>query len=215
MFYPIIKRVGDILISLILIILFSPLLILISFLIKITDRGEVFLHDPLRIGLNGKDFFMYKFRTMIPNAHKEILENPKYKEKKKEWLKNGNKLKISKDPRITWIGKILRKTDMDELPQLFNVLKGDMSLVGPRPSYHYEMSRFLKKNPNMEPLVDAIWSIRPGLTGLWQVSGRNEIPFNERMEVDAKYSQNYDLVLDLGILLQTPYVVLTRKGAYE
>ena len=215
MFYPIFKRLGDILISSILIIICSPLLLITSLIIKLNDGGEVFLHDPLRIGLNGKDFFMYKFRTMIPNAQKEILENPKYKEKKKEWLRNGNKLQIKNDPRITWMGKILRKTDLDELPQLFNVLKGDMSLVGPRPSYHYEMARFLKKNSDKELLVEAIWSVRPGLTGLWQVSGRNKIPFEGRIEIDARYAQNYDLILDLGILVQTPYVVLTRKGAYE
>jgi lipopolysaccharide/colanic/teichoic acid biosynthesis glycosyltransferase len=144
MFYPIIKRLGDIVLSFLLLIISSPLLLLTALMIKLTDGGEVFLRDPLRIGLNGKDFFMYKFRTMIPDAQNEILNNPKYKEKKKEWLKNGNKLKIKDDPRITWIGKILRRTDIDELPQLINVLKGDMSIVGPRPSYHYEMSRFLK-----------------------------------------------------------------------
>ncbi len=215
MFYPKIKRLGDIVISFILIILLTPFFLVTSLIIKLTDGGEVFLSDPLRIGVDGKDFFMYKFRTMIPNAHKEIMENPKYKKKRKEWLKNGGKLKIKDDPRITWIGKILRSLDLDELPQLFNVLKGDMSLVGPRPSYQYEMGRYLKKNPEKIPLVYAIWSTRPGLTGLWQVSGRNSIPFSERIELDAKYAQDYDLVLDLGILLQTPYVVLTRKGAYE
>lgn len=215
MFYPIIKRLGDIVLSFLLLIISSPLLLLTALMIKLTDGGEVFLRDPLRIGLNGKDFFMYKFRTMIPDAQNEILNNPKYKEKKKEWLKNGNKLKIKDDPRITWIGKILRRTDIDELPQLINVLKGDMSIVGPRPSYHYEMSRFLKKHPEKEILVNSIWSVRPGITGLWQVSGRNKIPFEERIEIDARYAQNYDFILDLGILVQTPFVVLTRKGAYE
>lgn len=215
MFYPIIKRLGDIVLSFLLLIISSPLLLLTALMIKLTDGGEVFLRDPLRIGLNGKDFFMYKFRTMIPDAQNEILNNPKYKEKKKEWLKNGNKLKIKDDPRITWIGKILRKTDIDELPQLINVLKGDMSIVGPRPSYHYEMSRFLKKYPEKEILVNSIWSVRPGMTGLWQVSGRNKIPFEGRIEIDARYAQNYDFILDLGILVQTPFVVLTRKGAYE
>jgi len=198
-----------------LITIFSPLLLLIAIAIKLSDGGDIFLHDPLRIGLNGKEFFMYKFRTMIPNAHQEIMENPKYKQEKREWLRNGGKLKIKKDPRITWIGKILRSTDLDELPQLFNVLRGEMSLVGPRPSYHSEMLRYLKKNPEKENTVEILWSVRPGLTGVWQVSGRNEIPFEERIEIGAKYAQNYDLVLDSGILLQTPFVVLTRKGVYE
>lgn len=215
MFYPTIKRLGDILISFILIILLIPFFLVTSILIKLTDKGEVFLSDPLRIGLNGKEFFMYKFRSMIPNAQQEIINNPKYKEKKKEWLRNDGKLRIKDDPRITWIGKIIRSLDLDELPQLINVLKGDMSLVGPRPSYHYEMDRYLKKNPGKSPLVEAIWTVRPGITGLWQVSGRNSIPFGGRIEMDARYAQNYDLVLDLGILLQTPYIVLTRKGVYE
>ena len=215
MFYSKIKRLEDIIISSILILLFIPFFFTVAVIIKLTDGGEVFLSDPMRIGLNGKDFFMYKFRTMIPDAHRQIMENPKYKEKKKQWMKNGGKLKIKEDPRITWIGKILRKTDLDELPELFNVLKGEMSLVGPRPSYQYEIDQYLKKNPDKLSLVYKVWSVKPGLTGLWQVSGRNDIPFDERMKMDARYSQNYDLVLDLGILLQTPYVVLTRKGAYE
>ncbi len=215
MFYPKIKRIGDIVISSILILLFTPFFLVVAVIIKLTDGGEVFLSDPLRIGLDGKSFFMYKFRTMIPNAHREIMKNPKYREKKKQWMKNGGKLRIKDDPRITWIGKILRRTDLDELPELFNVLKGEMSLVGPRPSYQYEIDQYLKKNPDKMALVYEVWSVKPGLTGLWQVSGRNKIHFNERMKMDAVYSQNYDLVLDLGILLQTPYVVLTRKGAYE
>jgi len=215
MFYPKIKRFGDIIVSLILIVIFSPFLLLIAIAIKLFDGEEIFLHDPLRIGLSGKEFFMYKFRTMIPDAHREIMENPRYKKEKREWLKNGGKLKIKEDPRITWIGKFLRATDLDELPQLFNILKGEMSFVGPRPSYHTEMARYLKKYPEKESTVESMWSVRPGLTGVWQVSGRNEIPFEERIEIDAKYAQNYDLVLDLGILLQTPFVVLTRKGVYE
>ena len=215
MFYPTIKRLGDILISLVLIIFFSPLLLLVAVLIKITDGGEVFLSDPKRIGLNGKEFFMYKFRTMIPNAHQEIMNNQKYKKEKKEWLKNGGKLRLKDDPRITRIGKIIRAIDIDELPQLINVLKGEMSIVGPRPTYHYEVERYLKKNPDKSPLVEAMWAVKPGITGLWQVSGRNDISFEQRIEMDAKYAQDYDLILDLGIFLQTPYVVFTRKGAYE
>lgn len=215
MFYPKIKRIGDIVISTILILLFSPFFLVTSIIIKLSDGGEIFLHDPLRIGLNGNEFFMYKFRSMIPDAQRKIMEDPKYKKVKREWLKNGCKLKIKDDPRITSIGKFLRSTDLDELPQLFNVFKGDMSLVGPRPSYHFEMARFLKKNPDKESQVEVMWTVRPGLTGLWQVSGRNKIPFEERIEIDAKYAQDYDFVLDLGILLQTPIIVLTRRGAYE
>jgi len=213
--YKIIKRVSDIVLSLFLLILFLPFLLLVSFLIWLGDRNEIFVRDPLRIGLNGKEFRMYKFRTMIPNAHKEILENPVYSSLKEKWESNGNKLRIEEDIRITNIGRFLRRTDLDELPQLLNVLIGDMSLVGPRPMYKDELERHLKSNPEDEEYLKYILSVRPGITGLWQVSGRNEIPFTKRLKMDAWYSDKQSLLLDMQILLKTPYVVLTRKGAYE
>jgi len=213
--YKIIKRVSDIILSFFLLVLFSPFLLLVSFLIWLGDRGEICVRDPLRIGLGGKEFRMYKFRTMIPNAHREILENPEYEDLKKKWEGNGNKLKIEEDIRITKIGRLLRRTDLDELPQLVNVLMGHMSIVGPRPMYKDELERHLKKNPEDEKYLKNILTVRPGITGLWQVSGRNEIPFSKRLEMDAKYSQEQNLLLDMKILLKTPYVVLIRKGAYE
>lgn len=152
---------------------------------------------------------------MIPNAHREILENPEYANLKKKWERNGNKLKIDEDIRITKIGKLLRKTDLDELPQLFNVLMGQMSIVGPRPMYKDELKRHLKNNPQDEKYLKDILSVRPGITGLWQVSGRNEISFGKRLKMDAEYARKQNLLLDMKILLKTPYVVLTRKGAYE
>ncbi|MFA7628558.1 MAG: sugar transferase [Candidatus Dojkabacteria bacterium] len=213
--YKIIKRVSDIILSLFLLILFSPFLLLVSFLIWLGDRSEICVRDPLRIGLGGKEFRMYKFRTMIPNAHREILENPEYADLKKKWEVNGNKLKIEEDIRITNIGKFLRKTDLDELPQLVNVLMGHMSIVGPRPMYKDELERHLETNPKDEKYLKNILNVRPGITGLWQVSGRNEIPFGKRLKMDAKYAQEQGFLLDMRILLKTPYVVLTRKGAYE
>lgn len=213
--YKIIKRVSDIILSLFLLIFLLPFFLLVSFLIWLGDRDEIFVKDPLRIGLNGKEFRMYKFRTMIPNAHREILENPEYSDLKKIWEGNGNKLKIDEDIRITKIGKLLRRTDLDELPQLLNVLIGQMSLVGPRPMYKDELERHLKTNPRDEKYLKDILSVRPGITGLWQVSGRNEIPFGKRLKMDAKYSKEQNIFLDMKILLKTPYVVLTRKGAYE
>jgi lipopolysaccharide/colanic/teichoic acid biosynthesis glycosyltransferase len=110
---------------------------------------------------------------------------------------------------------LLRRTDLDELPQLVNVLMGHMSIVGPRPMYKDELERHLKTNPEDEKYLNNILSVRPGITGLWQVSGRNEIPFGKRLKMDAEYSQEQNLLLDMKILLKTPYVVLTRKGAYE
>ena len=215
MLYSKIKRLLDILFSIVILIITSPLLIIIFLLIWLTDGGDTLLRDPLRIGQNEKEFRMYKFRTMIPDAHNEILHNPEYSELKKEWEKNGNKLKINKDSRITTVGKILRKTDLDELPQLINVLKGEMSLVGPRPTYKDEVERHLKKNPKDLKYFKQISTVRPGITGLWQVSGRNEIAFSERLRMDTEYSEKYNLWLDLKILLKTPYIVITRKGAYE
>jgi len=215
MLYRKIKRLFDIIASFIILILTSPLLLIISLLILLIDKGEIFVKDPLRMGMNGREFRMYKFRTMIPNAHQEILNNPKYSELKKKWEENGNKLKIEEDTRITCIGKFLRKTDLDEIPQLYNVLKGEMSLIGPRPMYKDEIERYLKKRPKDEEYLNDIFKVRPGLTGIWQVSGRNEIPFSERLRIESEYSKNFNFFDDLKILLETPYIVLTRKGAYE
>lgn len=213
--YKIIKRLFDILFSLLILLLSSPLLIGITVVIWVTDRGEIWVKDPLRLELKGKEFRMYKFRTMIPNAHNEILNNPKYAELRKKWEQNGNKLKIEEDSRITKIGKILRKTDLDELPQVINVLKGQMSLVGPRPMYRYEVDTYLANNPQDKKYLEEILNVHPGITGIWQVSGRNEIPFGERLRMDAMYCNKQNFFGDFKILLKTPYIVLTRKGAYE
>lgn len=215
MLYKTIKRICDFLLSIIFLILFSPLLFLIVIIIWVLDKGEVCVKDPLRLGLNKHEFRMYKFRTMIPDAHNEILTNPKYADLKKKWEANGNKLKIDEDSRISSIGRILRKTDLDEFPQIINVLKGEMSFVGPRPTYKDEVLRHLKTNPEDEKYLEDIFKVRPGITGIWQVSGRNEIPFTERLKMDSEYAKHQNFLLDLKILLKTPYVVLTRKGAYE
>jgi undecaprenyl-phosphate galactose phosphotransferase len=213
--YKIIKRVYDILISLLLLLIAFPFLLIVSIIIWLTDRGEIYVKDPLRIGQGGKEFRMYKFRSMIPNAHKEILHNPKYAELKKKWQSNGNKLKIKDDSRVTWIGKLLRSTDMDELPQLLNVLKGDMSIIGPRPLYRTELDEHLKSHPKDKKYLEDILFVKPGITGIWQVSGRNKIPLSQRLKMEAQYSKNINLLTDIKILLKTPFVVITRRGAYE
>jgi len=209
-----IKRIFDILFSLVVLIILSPLLLICSLAIYLTDRKEIFVKEPLRLGKKG-EFKMYKFRTMIPNAHSEMVKNPKYKKLKKKWQNGDGKLKLSEDPRVTKIGKILRKTDIDELPQFLNVLKGEMSVIGPRPMYQEEVDRYIKKNPNGKKYIKQILRVSPGITGIWQVSGRNDISFEKRVLLDAKYSKKINLGRDLKILLKTPYVVLTRKGAYE
>lgn len=214
MLYSKIKRAFDILFSLVLLIVLLPLFLVISLLIWLIDKEAVFVKEPLRLGKGQKTFRMYKFRTMIPNAHREILENEEYAELKKKWIEGGNKLKIDEDIRITKIGKFLRKTDLDELPQIVNVLKGEMSLVGPRPTYRGELNRHLEEYPDDKRYLKNIFSVRPGITGVWQVSGRNEIKFSDRLSMDSIYSMEYNFFLDLKILLKTPYIVLTRKGAY-
>lgn len=212
--YRMVKRILDIVISSILLCIFSPLLLLVYILIWLEDRSEVFVKEPIRLGLNGKEFRMYKFRSMIPNAHKEILTNSKYSDLKKKWKKQDGKLKIGEDSRITKLGSILRKTDIDELPQLLNVFKGEMSIVGPRPMYRLEIEEHLKKYPKDSKKIEKIFTVRPGITGIWQVSGRNDIIFKERVNMESEYSENYNICLDMNIFFLTPYVVFTRKGAH-
>lgn len=214
-FYRKSKRILDIIVSLLTIIITSPVLLLSTLLIWFTDRKEVFVKEPLRIGLHGKEFKMLKFRTMIPDAHNKIQNDPEFKDLKDTWIKKDGKLKISEDRRITWVGKILRRTDIDELPQLFNVFMGDMSLVGPRPMYDGEIARYLGKFPEGKKYLRRIQRVRPGLTGIWQVSGRNEIRFKDRVILEAKYAANVNMKEDIKIFFKTPFVVLTRKGVYE
>lgn len=195
-----IKRSLDIIISSVLLMCFLPFILLISFLIKITSEGSVFFRQR-RVGLKGKYFTLYKFRTMLKNAealkaqllHMNVMEGPVFK--------------IHKDPRATWIGQFLRRTSLDELPQLYNVLRGDMSIVGPRPPLPLEVNQY--EEWQMRRL-----SVRPGLTCLWQVNGRNKINnFNQWMELDLQYIDNWSLLLDFKIFIKTIYVVLSGRGA--
>lgn len=197
------KRLLDCLISLILIFLLSPLLCILSGLIKL-DGGPVFFRHT-RIGRGFVLFDCLKFRSMVIGAE-EVLEehlnsNPAAR---REW-ENTHKLK--NDPRITRVGKFLRKTSLDELPQVFNIVRGEMSLVGPRPIVHNEMKKY------EEEIVEYA-RVRPGVTGLWQVSGRNNTSYKERVELDKWYVRNWSLWLDLFILVKTVPIVLTHRGAY-
>jgi len=199
------KRVFDLVVSTTVVIATLPLLAIIGIAIKLDSRGPV-IFSQHRIGHRGKEFSCYKFRTMHSN-NEEILkkyfeENPKAK---RDWDKYA-KLK-GKDPRVTRMGHLLRKFSLDELPQLVNVLKGDMSLVGPRPYLPRESVRLSNH-------AASILLSRPGVTGLWQVSGRNEIDFDGRMDLESWYVRNWSLWLDITILIRTIGVVLMRKGAY-
>lgn len=196
----ILKRGLDLFASAILLLLFLPFLVVVAVLIKLTSPGPV-LFVQSRVGYNERKFKMYKFRTMIEDAEQTI----KYLEHLNEC--SGPVFKITADPRVTPIGHFLRKTSIDELPQLLNVFKGDMSLVGPRPLSDRDYEAFI---PNWD---HRRFSVRPGITCLWQVSGRSLVPFETWMELDMHYVHQWTLWLDLKILIRTVRAVLKGTGA--
>ncbi len=206
-----IKRIFDIVASLILFIIFSPISLLTAVAIVLDSKGPILADVPERIGEKGKKFKMYKFRSMISNAHYLLRTDPKFKKLFNEYKKSSYKLK--RDPRITRVGKVIRKHSFDEIPQLINVLKGEMSLVGPRAYYPDELENQLVEYPKTKKLVNKVLSVKPGITGLWQVSGRSEVNFDKRIEIDAKYVDNISLWKDLQIILKTPLVMVSGKGA--
>ena len=198
--YRIVKRILSILCSVISIIVLSPLFIIISLVVKISSKGSVFfIHE--RIGFQGKKFKLIKFRTMVDNAEDMIAAFTP--EQKKEWEEN---FKLKDDPRITKIGKFLRKTSLDELPQLINILKGDMSFVGPRPIVEDELSWY---GDNKEKLL----SVKPGLTGWWAVNGRSDVPYPERCDLELYYVDHVSFGFDLLILLKTLGAIIRKDGA--
>jgi exopolysaccharide biosynthesis polyprenyl glycosylphosphotransferase len=195
----ILKRLIDVLVSAVAMVLFIPIFLAISIAIKWTSTGPIFFSQK-RIGYNGRTFNCLKFRTMVVDA-----------EKLKSQLKDMNEMdgpvfKIKNDPRVTQIGRFLRKTSLDELPQLINVFKGDMSLVGPRPPVPEEVYQYQLADRRR-------LSIRPGITCIWQASGRNDIPFDEWMKLDRQYIDNWSLWLDMKILFKTLAAVLFQRGA--
>jgi len=209
--YELGKRTLDFLFALILIFLFSPLILLVVVLIKLDSDGPVFADTPERVGENGKPFKMFKFRSMVQNAHEILHDNPKYSKLFEEYKKGSYKLKD--DPRITHIGRFIRKHSVDEIPQLFNILKGEMSLVGPRAYYPDELREQQKKYPYTKEAVKVVLSVKPGLTGFWQVSGRSEINFDKRIEMDAQYVRKRSILYDLYIVSKTPWAMISGKGA--
>jgi undecaprenyl-phosphate galactose phosphotransferase len=203
--YDLIKRAFDILFSLCVLILISPLFLPVALLIKFTSPGPVF-YSQKRIGKDKKPFFFWKFRTMYVNANlllQELLK--KDPNIRREWEKNW---KLKEDPRITWIGKFLRKTSLDELPQFWNVLKGDMSIVGPRPALEDEISLHFKEK------AAKILSVRPGITGLWQVSGRSFLSYSEKIRLNEQYVDTRSFSLDIRLIAKTIFVIFSSKGAY-
>lgn len=198
--YFYVKRISDFLVSLFALIILSPIFLILAIIIKIDSRGSVFFKHK-RIGKNGKYIYIYKFRTMVNNAE-ELLK--KFDEKQKEEFEKN--FKLDNDPRITKIGNFLRKTSLDELPQLINILKGDMSLVGPRPVVDGEIDKYgFKKNKFL--------SVTPGLTGYWACNGRSDIDYDERIKMELYYVDHCSLILDIKIILKTVIAVIKKEGA--
>ncbi|NDE82038.1 MAG: sugar transferase [Chlamydiia bacterium] len=199
------KRSFDILFSLIILILLSPLYFLIALIIKTTSDGPIF-YPSQRIGVAGKVISCWKFRTMRPDAeetlNKILKDNPHLQREWQEYWKLRN------DPRITKIGQLLRKTSLDELPQFWNVLKGDLSTVGPRPLSKEEVFQVIKHGRGK------IYSVKPGITGVWQTSGRSLIPFERRIQIEEEYVEKQSLLFDLQLIVKTLPLLLFPKGAF-
>lgn len=208
--YEITKRTIDVVFSIILIILFSPIFLLVAIAIKLESKGPVLADTPPRVGKYGKTFKMYKFRSMVQNAHHLLREDPKYAQLYNIYKKSSYKLRH--DPRTTTVGKFIRKYSLDELPQFFNVLSGEMSIVGPRAYYPDELEEQQKKYPKTRGSVKVVLSVRPGITGFWQVSGRSEINFDKRIEMDAWYVKKRSIAYDLWIIFKSPWAMLSGKG---
>ncbi len=200
------KRTLDLLVSIPLLLISLPLIIVIGIIILLTSKGPVFYMQE-RVGKDGKTFKMYKFRTMYKNSQEILNRLLSEKPQLKEEYDKYRKIVSVKDPRVTPIGRLLRRTSLDELPQIFNIIKGEMSLVGPRP-YMPEELEIIKE------YKDIILSVKPGLTGLWQVSGRNKLSFEERMKLDIYYVKNWDIFLDIAIFIKTILELLKGEGAY-
>lgn len=211
LFYEFLKRGIDILFSALLIILFSPIILLVAIAIKLDSKGPVLADTPERVGKNGKLFKMYKFRSMVENAHELLRENPKFADLYKDYKKGSYKLKD--DPRVTDVGHFIRKHSLDEVPQFFNILKGDMSLVGPRAYYPDELRDQQMRYPHTRDSVKVVLSVKPGVTGYWQVSGRSEINFDKRIKMDAQYVKKRSVLYDILIILKTPGAMVSGKGA--
>jgi lipopolysaccharide/colanic/teichoic acid biosynthesis glycosyltransferase len=211
MLFNFIKRIIDIIGSFILSIIFFPICVITAVAIKLDSPGPIFADTPKRVGKDGKLFKLYKFRSMVVNAHTALRTDPKFAKLYDEYKHNSYKL--VKDPRVTHIGKFIRKHSLDEIPQLINVLKGEMSLVGPRPYYPDELVDQQRKYPHTKTLVTIVSSAKPGITGQWQVSGRSEVNFDKRIKMDADYVRRRSLAMDIYILLKSPWAMIGGKGA--
>jgi exopolysaccharide production protein ExoY len=216
MFYDFSKRAIDVVGSIILLLAFAPLMLIVSILIKIVSPGPVFVEKSnwhmKRMGKNGKIFRLLKFRSMMVKADRLEKTDPEYRSVYIE-KHSGGSWKPKNDPRISPIGKFIRKYSIDEMPQLINVLKGEMSIVGPRPYLKEELDEQVKKFPGTDKYVKEMHTVKPGITGYWQVTGRSEVNFDKRVVMDAYYARKKSLIFDILIILKTPWAMITAKGA--
>ena len=198
-----IKRGMDIVLALVGLVFAAPIMLIIAILIKSTDRGTI-LFAQNRIGLQGQTFKCYKFRTMVMDASEQLrLLLERDPEARREWEATQ---KLKNDPRITALGRFLRKSSLDELPQLINILRGEMSIVGPRPIVQSEIEKY-------GPFYPSYASVRPGLTGLWQVNGRSDTEYDQRVQLDRTYAENWSVTTDMAIVAKTIPALLFSRGA--
>jgi len=207
MFYCFVKRLLDIIIASIALFFGFPFFLVFSLAIWLEDRGKI-IYTQERVGKGRKLFRIYKFRSMVENADEILFSNPELYEK----MRSGSH-KVKDDPRITRIGRFIRKYSIDEFPQFFNVLKGEMSFVGPRAYRPDELEKCESDMPRRSSQFKHILSVKPGITGLWQVSGRSNLSFKERLDLEEKYALSKSLFLDFFIILKTPIAVVKAEGA--
>lgn len=203
--YAVSKRLFDVVFSILCLILLSPVLFLFFILIKIEEPKNKAIYNQYRYGLNGKRFKMFKFRSMVFNAELKLRENELLY---KKYLDNNYKLELIEDPRITKIGAFIRKYSIDEIPQFFNVLMGDMSIVGPRPIVDEELEIEYGTNKNK------FLSVKPGITGYWQANGRSNVGYPKRKDMEFYYIENKSLTMDFKIIISTVKSVINKTGAY-
>ncbi len=202
--------------DIIVVLLLSPIALIVCILTAIAVKiespsGPVFADIPNRVGKDFKPFTLYKFRSMIPNAHALLRTDPKFKDLFEQYKKSS--FKLHDDPRWTKVGKFIRKYSIDEIPQFINVLKGEMSLVGPRPYFFDELENQQVEFPHTKHLIKTALSVPPGITGEWQTSGRSAVNFDKRIEMDADYARRKSLWYDLLILIKTPLAMISGRGA--
>lgn len=206
-----IKRAIDIMLAIFLMLVFLIPCIIVAIAIKLDSEGPIFADTPMRVGQYSKAFRMFKFRSMIVNAHHIIRTDPKYAQLFEEF--KNNSFKLNNDPRVTKVGRFIRKYSLDEVPQFINVLRGEMSIVGPRAYYQDELDHQSQKYCDVKSALHKVLSVKPGITGLWQVSGRSTVNFDRRILIDAQYVDSMTFLNDMQIIIKTPFAMLSGRGA--